>query len=320
MAESLNRSELESLLTALNPARKPSPEPQSESGAPVVAPISGSQQVRKVVRFFEGIRRQSIVIAEQCVSNSVRLKRYMPDRVSFSELRERLEPQSIILLVETEQSGGDLLFLLDREIVFEFVAEMLGQSAEENSLQNELSPLELRILTRWLRESLIGLLPPSQWKVVAIDRVESSQELKHYADQSPWWCECWELILPGKRGSILVAGQWEFLTSLSSPQSVEIVPSETSVTDSESENSPSDEDHVSAVWSENVMRQDADRPIEVGDVLQSDGSSLSESHEIVLQSGGREVARGRVGESQGHKAVEITEIQGKSGGDSPPNS
>ena len=320
MAESLNRSELESLLTALNPARKPSPEPQPEAGAPVVAPISGSQQVRKVVKFFEGIRRQSIVIAEQCVSNAVRLKRYMPDRVSFSELRERLEPQSIILLVETEQSGGDLLFLLDRETVFEFVAEMLGQSAEETSPRNELSPLELRILTRWLRESLIGLLPPSQWKVVAIDLVESSQELKHYADQSPWWCERWELILPGKRGSILVSGQWEFLTSLSSPQSAEIVSSETSVTDSESENSPSDEDDVSAVWSENVMRQDAERPIEVGDVLQSEGSSLSESHEIVLQSGGREVARGRVGESQGHKAVEITEIQGNSGEDSPPNS
>ena len=68
------------------------------------------------------------------------------------------------------------------------------------------------------------------------------------------------------------------------------------------------------------MRQDAERPIEVGDVLQSEGSSLSESHEIVLQSGGREVARGRVGESQGHKAVEITEIQGNSGEDSPPNS
>lgn len=305
MAESLNRSELESLLTALNPAQKPAAEPDQEGESPMLPPVSGSQLVRKVVRFFEGIRKNASSIAEQCVLQPARIKRYMPDRIPFAALRERLQSETITLLAESEQSGGDLLFLFDRDLVFEFVSEMLGQSHHERIDRAELSSLELRILSRWLRESLVGLFPPSQWKLVAVDVVSSPKNLNHYAEQSPWWCEQWELILSGTRGRLHVAGQWEFFTSLASPQATEIASSEESGRVPESRSPDFRQEEVVAVWSE---IQGEPRKLAVGDVLSPSEKGPENGTDVTLCSGDRHVARGRVGESGGRKAVEITEI------------
>ncbi|MBD3672409.1 MAG: hypothetical protein HUJ26_02685 [Planctomycetaceae bacterium] len=320
MAESLNRSEVESLLTALNPVRRQAVEVSPETPSSKQPSGSGSQLARQVVRFFESIRRQATAVAEQCVSQPVRLKRYMPDRVPLTDLRSRITDESVVVLVETEQSGGDLILVCDREIVGEFIADMLGQSdvVSENQ-RSALSVLESRIFTRWLRESLVGLLPPSQWKVVAVELVEQLQRLQAFAEQAPWWCERWELILSGKRGGLLIAGQWEFFSSLSTPQAAER-PSENQSPEREpltTGKTDSEVQEVLAVWSECRLESEEPRPLEVGDILWPESEQTVSDSEVILQREGREVARGRVGESQGRKAVEISRIFPKTAPETP---
>jgi flagellar motor switch protein FliM len=139
----------------------------------------------------------------------------MPVRLPFAELRNRVDENRLLFLVESKQSGGDLLTMLDRQFAMQFVSSMLGQGElPAQPDRDTLSSLEARLLLRWLTESLEGVAEPELWALVEIEPVNSERDLDAYHAQSPWWCEIWELKSESLRGRIELCGPWEFFSSL----------------------------------------------------------------------------------------------------------
>lgn len=219
MAEALSRSEVESLLSALNPGQSKPGRAPSEPAPSLDQPHRSSELARRVVSLFEQFRHSMTSATGQMLPEPVRLKRHMPSRVPFSELRNRLHDDCFLLLVESEQNGGDLLVVLEDRFAVQFVSCMLGQGAQPEQLNDQpnrrsLSPLEQRLLLRWLKESLTTVADPSHWQPVEFEPIHSDRDLEGYHAQSPWWCEVWELKSEHVRGRIELCGAWEFFSTL----------------------------------------------------------------------------------------------------------
>jgi len=219
MAEALSRSEVESLLSALNPAQTPMSRVPADHLPALGQPVSSSELARRVVGLFERFRHAMASATNEMLPEPARLKRHMPVRVPFSELKSRSQENQLLLLIESEQSGGDLLAILDRQFAIQFVSGMLGQEASPGKSATEptrhkLSPLEQRLLVRWLKESLQGVIDAGLWDPIELELVDSDRDLDAYLAQSPWWCEIWELKCDSLRGRIELCGSWEFFSSL----------------------------------------------------------------------------------------------------------
>jgi len=302
MAEALNRSEVESLLTALNPGRKSSRESHSAESVQHSTSVSSSQQAKQVVSVFEAFRHHFASISEQCLQQATRIKRYMPQRLPCSEVLERGTEENLVFVIESEQSGGDLIVILARDFARRLVTRMVGQQpADGDSGENSLSKIETRLLLRWLRESFTGVLAPSQWRFVDAD-VVSVEELEAYHLQSPWWCEHWELKADDLRGRILIAGQWEYfsaLVSMTHPSLDEAVEQEERVRETVPETL-----EIEAVWGEISAQLDSVEQLEMGMVLPAAKDSEGR---VSLELSGRRLAFGTVGELDRQKAVKISE-------------
>lgn len=219
MAEALSRSEVESLLSALNPGQTPANRAALEYQTAPAEQVSSSELARRVVSLFEQFRHAMASATAQMLPEPVRIKRHMPVRVPFCELKHRADENPLKLLVESEQSGGDLLVIFGRQFAVQLVNCMLGQGNQPEALapqsaRQSLSPIEQRLLLRWLRESLTDVADPLLWKPMEIEVIDSHRDLDAYHGQSPWWCEIWELKSKHLRGRLELCGSWEFFSSL----------------------------------------------------------------------------------------------------------
>ncbi|MDB4679775.1 MAG: FliM/FliN family flagellar motor switch protein [Planctomycetaceae bacterium] len=308
MAEALNRSEVESLLTALNPVRTTPVETSGIEIPNVASPTSSSQLAKRVVGVFEDIRKQLSAVTEQCLQESLRLKRFMPERLPFSEVIQSSPSDMIYLLVESEQNGGDLLVLLEKKFAHQFVSLMVGQTWENIDPVTDLSTIEKRLLMRWIREGLAGVLPPSQWRIVDVELLTAEEDFSTYNPQSPWWCEKWELKSDRLRGPLQIAGQWEFFSALSQ----QTVRHEESATfqDAQTTSGPRfNQLELTAIWGEAELENAEISELQVGSVLKIKQSVENYHQNVTLEMKGQKVATGQAGESQGSKAVEIQSVE-----------
>jgi len=304
MAEALNRSEVESLLTALNPVRASFVETQETTVPNVASPGSSSQLAKRVVGIFEKIRRQMSAVAEQCLQESLRFKRYMPERLPFSDMIQQSGEGTIYLMVESEQNGGDILVCLEKRFARQFASRMVGQISDADNRVTDLSHIEKRLLIRWVREILTGVMPPSQWRIVEVEMMTEERDFATYNPQSPWWCEKWELKSDKLRGAIQVSGQWEFFSSLAQ----ETAPQDVTPTFREAP-IPPDQLEVTAIWGEAELLATEKDELIVGSILRAKSSVGKELPIVSLEVAGRTVATGQAGESEGVKAVEIHSVK-----------
>lgn len=308
MAEALNRSEVESLLTALNPVRSSHVATPGAEIPNVASPTSSSQLAKRVVGVFEDIRKQLSAVTEQCLQESLRFKRFMPERLPFSEVTQSSPSDIIYVLVESEQNCGDLLIILEKKFAQQFVSLMVGQEWQEIDPATDLCTIEKRLLMRWIREGLAGVLPPSQWRIVDVEILTTEGDFSTYNPQSPWWCEKWELKSERLRGPLQIAGQWEFFSGLS--QQSERHEESAFFQDAQTDSRPRiDQLELTAIWGEAELENAEISELQVGSVLKIKQSVENHHQNVALEVNGQKVAMGRAGESQGSKAVEIQSVE-----------
>jgi hypothetical protein len=216
MADSLSRSEVESLLSALDPKslgeKSPPPEPSSDRPRfPDVDSRSSSSLARSAVLFCESVRKRIEVTWESLLGTPVRLKRHMPGTYSFAELVERRISTHVGLLLESTLEQGDLILLIERTLIGELLARMLGNSGGERS-RDRLSELEMILLQRLARECFVQPLPFRGWTIRGVEPFDPLAERAARTDQTLWWMESWELKMDSIRGNVQLAGEWRFVS------------------------------------------------------------------------------------------------------------
>lgn len=228
MADMLSRSEVESLLSALdsNPAgHKPNASGAAASFSSLASTEakSSSELARAAVQFLEPFRHQFRCAGEALLGEPVRMKRHMPMRVSLVEMIAKRESADRLFLLESDRDGSDLLLLLEQTFVAPLVSNLLGGETSEPSSPRGGDSLETRLLERFCRDGATGAHPTSIWNCHEID---ASLSLGEYAQRNPpaeWWCETWELKTSRIRGVMRFAAPWAFLAD---PETGRLAPRE----------------------------------------------------------------------------------------------
>ena len=226
MADSLSRSEVESLLSALDPKQPAGSvelqEARSDSFSHGHSPRKSSSLARSAVLFCESIRKQIAVSWETLLREPVRLKRHMPRTLAFSELLDQFQSESLGFLLESSEERADLILLIERQLVEPIIIRLLGNS-RLNQTSHELSELEQRLLKRLIGECFRDPLPDCRWSLTTLDRLDVTAERSARPGRTSWWCESWELKTDSLRGKILFAGEWDFVSSSDSQLEIETV-------------------------------------------------------------------------------------------------
>lgn len=299
MADSLSRSEVESLLSALDPKRpEMQPEPAStrhELSASGTTARSSSSLARSAVLFCESVRKRIEEVWEPLLREPVRLKRHMPRTLSFTELLDRHRTSHLGFLVESKQERADLILFIERVMVEPLIACLMGNSGVK-SHSTDMTELDRRLLTRMIRECFREPLPFTRWSMTALDPFDFEAERTARSGRTSWWGESWELKTASVRGNILLAGEWEFVSSSYGSGSASTTESENRVDAGSSELVVEID---SFLWDEETIRL-----LQPGDTFPA-GESAAQTVRVLVDGETRWI--GRPGVHEGRNAVEITE-------------
>jgi flagellar motor switch protein FliM len=297
MADSLSRSEVESLLSALDPKR---PETQaSQASTRHELPANGmparssSSLARSAVLFCETVRKRIEVVWETMLREPVQLKRHMPRTIAFTELLDRHQSSHLGFLVESKQERADLILFFERDLLVPLLARLLGNRGSKQPA-DELTELESRLLKRLLRECFREPLPLCRWSMTAIDRFDFAAERAARSGRTSWWSESWELKTDSMRGNILLAGEWEFVSNGYGSGLISSAESENRIVEGSSElvveldSFPLDEESI--------------RFLQPGDTFPA-GENIEHSVRVLVN--GEVRWSGRPGVHEGRNAVEI---------------
>lgn len=222
MADVLSRSEMESLLTALDGHTGPRGDGAGSRGLPTsAAAIPGTRtsgatdQARAAVLFVEELRREFQLSWQEFLRGEVIVKRQMPAQSPLKEVLRGAE-ERLIFVIEAEQAQGDLLLSVERSLAAALLHRLLGGSQPAEALKpvTRLTDLEHRLLTQALLESFAGAHPPTVWRLIGVVAVDSLAELAHWDDRGVWWEDRWEFRAAGVRGSLSLATACDFLGAL----------------------------------------------------------------------------------------------------------
>lgn len=223
MAEILSRSEIELLLSALHPHPIVEPAPEDSTGNAAESPLAGttaweeraSELVRAAVVFSERFRTGFESALRTFLDSPAALRRFMPRRVSLRQFLEHPSPRPLWIVLEAEESTGDLVLAIDADLATALVRRGLGFSPSETTDTETRGWTELdgRLLRRLVREACGSMSPHAGSRVLGLENaMEVVDGVEHFAawnSQDAWWVEHWELRTPEIRGQIRFASPWQ---------------------------------------------------------------------------------------------------------------
>jgi len=169
MSEVLSQSEVESLLSALEPRSQPRSGPSAHAPDSRQPPVGvydfkrpervSKEQMRAFQAMHEGFSREFGAALSGMLRSIVEVKLISVDQLTYSEFVFSLENPTCFNLLESAGLDGNVILELNPSIIFPIVDRLLGGGKESRQTHpsRPLTEIELRLVSRITKLAITGL-------------------------------------------------------------------------------------------------------------------------------------------------------------------
>src|SRR5690606_36791185 len=138
----------------------------------------------------------------------------MPRRESLRQFLESTPGDPVWLILEAEQSSGDLLLMFDRGFGTMLLQRLLGGEPKlgPEEVQRGWSELDWRLLKRIVGDAARSLSAELGWSPANIESATALSNFATWNEQSAYWVETWDCRFGPLRGVFRLATPWEFVS------------------------------------------------------------------------------------------------------------